>query len=145
MSCGFRSDPAFLVLLQSISCFICFRINFLIHGLFVFRSDENVYLTILKRHRKIIIFTLFRNLCITPVSVLLLFRSYIGPFSEVNNCESGDDLSIVCGLEKSPEDIVITPDNKYLIISALEALLLFMKVMIKRRRVHFFNGCLYKD
>ena len=91
---------------------------FLIHGLFVFRADENVYLNILKKVQKnYYIYSISVISVLLLVSVLLIFRSYIGPFSEVNNCESGDDLSIVCGLEKSPEDIVITPDNKYLIIS----------------------------
>ena len=91
---------------------------FLAHGLFVFRGDENVYLNLIKRVQKnYYIYSISTISVLLLVSVLLLFRSYIGPFPEVNNCESGDDLSIVCGLEKSPEDIVITPDNKYLIIS----------------------------
>ena len=91
---------------------------FLAHGLFVFRGDENVYLNFIKRVQKnYYIYSISAISVLLLVSVLLLFRSYIGPFPEVNNCESGDDLSIVCGLEKSPEDIVITPDNKYLIIS----------------------------
>ena len=91
---------------------------FLTHGLFVFRADENVYLNLIKRVQKnYYIYSISAISVLLLVSVLLLFRSYIGPFPEVNNCESGDDLSIVCGLEKSPEDIVITPDNKYLIIS----------------------------
>ena len=91
---------------------------FLTHGLFVFRADENVYLNLIKRAQKnYYIYSISAISVLLLVSVLLLFRSYIGPFPEVNNCESGDDLSIVCGLEKSPEDIVITPDNKYLIIS----------------------------
>ena len=91
---------------------------FLTHGLFVFHADENVYLNLIKRVQKnYYIYSISAISVLLLVSVLLLFRSYIGPFPEVNNCESGDDLSIVCGLEKSPEDIVITPDNKYLIIS----------------------------
>ena len=91
---------------------------FLTHALFVFRADENVYLNLIKRIQKnYYIYSISAISVLLLVSVLLLFRSYIGPFPEVNNCESGDDLSIVCGLEKSPEDIVITPDNKYLIIS----------------------------
>ena len=91
---------------------------FLTHGLFVFRADENVYLNLIKRVQKnYYIYSISAISVLLLVSVLLLFRSYIGPFPEVNNCESGDDLSLVCGLEKSPEDIVITPDNKYLIIS----------------------------
>ena len=91
---------------------------FLTHGLFVFRADENVYLNLIKRVQKnYYIYSISAISVLLLVSVLLLFRSYIGPFPEVNNCGSGDDLSIVCGLEKSPEDIVITPDNKYLIIS----------------------------
>ena len=91
---------------------------FLIHGLFVFRSDENVYLAMIKKVQKnYYIYSISVIFALLMISVLLIFRSYIGPFSEVNNCNSGDNLSIVCGLEKSPEDIVITPDNKYLIIS----------------------------
>ena len=58
-----------------------------------------------------------------PVSILYLFISvtvvstdYIGPQKDISKCESDDRIKVICGFS-NPEDIVITPDNKFFFIS----------------------------
>ena len=58
-----------------------------------------------------------------PISVamisLALFTvttDYIGPQKNISECKSDDAISVICGVS-NPEDIVVTPDNKYLLIS----------------------------
>ena len=58
-----------------------------------------------------------------PISVamisLALFTvttDYIGPQKNISECISDDAISVICGVS-NPEDIVVTPDNKYLLIS----------------------------
>ena len=41
---------------------------------------------------------------------------YIGPQKDISRCESDDAISVICGVS-NPEDIVVTPDKKYLLIS----------------------------
>mgnify|MGYP001158490814 FL=1 len=58
-----------------------------------------------------------------PISVTMIFLAflivstdYIGPKRDISNCESDESISVICNFQ-NPEDIVITPDNKYLFIS----------------------------
>ena len=58
-----------------------------------------------------------------PISVAMISLAfftvttdYIGPQKNISECESDDAISVICGVS-NPEDIVVTPDNKYLLIS----------------------------
>ena len=58
-----------------------------------------------------------------PISVAMISLSlftvttdYIGPQKNISECKSDDAISVICGVS-NPEDIVVTPDNKYLLIS----------------------------
>jgi len=58
-----------------------------------------------------------------PISILYLFISltvvstdYIGPQKDISKCESDSLIKVICGFS-NPEDIVITPDNKFFFIS----------------------------
>ena len=41
---------------------------------------------------------------------------YVGPQKDISNCSSDNKLEVICNF-KNPEDIVITPDKKFLFIS----------------------------
>ena len=49
-------------------------------------------------------------------SIFILSRAYIGPIATVSPCESGNQLSIAC-VVSNPEDMVITPDQRFVLIS----------------------------
>ena len=58
-----------------------------------------------------------------PISVAMISLAfftvttdYIGPQKNISECKSDDAISVICGVS-NPEDIVVTPDNKYLLIS----------------------------
>ena len=58
-----------------------------------------------------------------PISVAMISLAfftvttdYIGPQKNISECKSDDVISVICGVS-NPEDIVVTPDNKYLLIS----------------------------
>ena len=50
------------------------------------------------------------------LALLLLTRSYIGPVPEIMDCESDYPLSVAC-VVNNPEDLAVTPDNNFLIVS----------------------------
>ena len=50
------------------------------------------------------------------LSIFILARSYIGPIPDTSNCESGATLSVSC-VVSNPEDMVITPDNRFILLS----------------------------
>ena len=58
-----------------------------------------------------------------PISVVMISLAlftvttdYIGPQKNISECKSDDAISVICGVS-NPEDIVVTPDKKYLLIS----------------------------
>ena len=50
------------------------------------------------------------------LSIFILGRSYIGPIVDVSDCESGRRLSVAC-VVTNPEDMVLTPDQQFIIVS----------------------------
>lgn len=55
------------------------------------------------------------------LSVFIFGRAYIGPIVDVSNCESGEQLSFSCAVN-NPEDLVVTPDNHFIIVSEFGSL-----------------------
>lgn len=55
-------------------------------------------------------------LLLSCLGLLLIGRSYIGPVPGINDCESDKDINVLCVLT-NPEDIAVTPDGKFLIVS----------------------------
>ena len=49
-------------------------------------------------------------------SLFILTRSYIGPVPDISGCESTDQLAVSC-VVSNPEDMVITPDKRFLLVS----------------------------
>ncbi len=53
---------------------------------------------------------------IISLALFTVTTDYIGPQKNISECKSDDAISVICGVS-NPEDIVVTPDNKYLLIS----------------------------
>ena len=60
-----------------------------------------------------------------PIAVIMIFLAfiivstdYIGPQKDISNCESDDQIQVICGFDNS-EDIVVTPDNNFLLMSQM--------------------------
>lgn len=58
-----------------------------------------------------------------PISSVLIFlafviisRDYLGPEKNIEVCQSDEIIDVVCGF-KNPEDIVVLPDNEWMLIS----------------------------
>ncbi len=49
-------------------------------------------------------------------SLFILTRSYIGPVPDLSDCQSTDVLAVSC-VVTNPEDMVITPDKRFLLVS----------------------------
>ncbi len=52
------------------------------------------------------------------LALLIITTDYIGPQKDISNCESDKQIQVICGFKNS-EDIVITPDNKFLFMSQM--------------------------
>lgn len=50
------------------------------------------------------------------LSIFILGRVYIGPVVDVSGCEPSDQLAFSC-VVKNPEDLVVTPDGEFIIVS----------------------------
>ena len=61
--------------------------------------------------KRLLLFIAFFSL-----GLLLVGRSYIEPVPVIDDCESDSELNVLC-VVKNPEDIAVTPDNNFLIIS----------------------------
>ncbi|HIK80887.1 MAG TPA: hypothetical protein EYF94_08125 [Porticoccaceae bacterium] len=55
------------------------------------------------------------------LSLFLLVRSYIGPIPEIAGCLPHQNLSFACDID-NPEDIVVTPDHKFIIATEFGAI-----------------------
>ena len=56
------------------------------------------------------------SLVMISLALFTVTTDYIGPQKNISECKSDDAISVICGVS-NPEDIVVTPDNKYLLIS----------------------------
>ena len=56
------------------------------------------------------------SLALISLAFFTVTTDYIGPQKNISECKSDDAISVICGVS-NPEDIVVTPDNKYLLIS----------------------------
>ena len=50
------------------------------------------------------------------LAFIIISNDYIGPQKDISECISDRNIEIICGF-KNPEDIVITPDNEFLLMS----------------------------
>ena len=56
------------------------------------------------------------SICFFSLGLLLIVRSYIGPVISTEGCKSDQEIQVIC-LVKNPEDLAVTPDNNFLIVS----------------------------
>ncbi len=50
------------------------------------------------------------------LAFFVVSSDYVGPQKDISNCSSDKKVKLICGF-KNPEDIVITPDKKFLLMS----------------------------
>ncbi len=50
------------------------------------------------------------------LAFFVVSSDYVGPQKDISNCSSDNKVRLICGF-KNPEDIVITPDKKFLLMS----------------------------
>ncbi len=50
------------------------------------------------------------------LAFFVVYSDYVGPQKDISNCSSDNKVKLICGF-KNPEDIVITPDKKFLLMS----------------------------
>ncbi len=56
------------------------------------------------------------SICFFSLGLLLIVRSYIGPVISTEGCKSDQEIQVIC-LVKNPEDLAVTPDYNFLIVS----------------------------
>ena len=56
------------------------------------------------------------SIAMISLAFFVVSTDYIGPQKDISECKSDKAISVICGFS-NPEDIVVTPDNKYLLIS----------------------------
>lgn len=61
-------------------------------------------------------FSILISVAMISLAFFTVTTDYIGPQKDISRCESDDAISVICGVS-NPEDIVFTPDKKYLLIS----------------------------
>ena len=86
-------------------------------GIYLLAVDVEVY----KRHLKLLLkhyyaIAIPTALLCFGLSLFVLGRSYIGPVVEVSGCVSGERLSVACDVI-NPEDLAMTPDGHFIIVS----------------------------
>ena len=86
-----------------------------IRGLVIifFRKDKKILPIYLNHYYK---FSIPISIAMISLAFFMLTTDYIGPQKDISECKSDKTISVICGIS-NPEDIVITPDNKYLLIS----------------------------
>ena len=59
---------------------------------------------------------LILSICFFALGLFLIARSYIGPVISTEGCKSDQEIQVIC-LVKNPEDLAVTPDYNFLIVS----------------------------
>ena len=97
-------------------------LTFIIGVLLVMRG---LALLLFADHIKSLVAKIFNNYFrwMIPISMMLVFlafliisRDYLGPEKNIEVCQSDEVIDVFCGF-KNPEDIVVLPDNEWLLIS----------------------------
>ena len=95
-------------------------IALLIRGLmliFFFEKIKKILYHFMRNYYK---FSIPISLLLIYVSILIVSTDYIGPQKDISSCNSDKDVNVICGF-LNPEDIVITPDKEFLLMSEFGA------------------------
>jgi hypothetical protein len=52
------------------------------------------------------------------LALIIISRDYLGPIKDIEECISDDYVNVVCNFH-NPEDMIITPDEKFILVSEL--------------------------
>ena len=63
-------------------------------------------------------FTIPISITMVFLAFLIVTTDYIGPQKDISNCESDNQIQVICKFNNS-EDIVITPDKEFLFMSQM--------------------------
>ena len=89
---------------------------FVIRGLIVIFYFEKIKKIIPIFIRNYFKFSVPISLAFIYLAFLIVTNDYLGNQKDISKCESDKSISVICGFQ-NPEDIVITPDEKFLLIS----------------------------
>ena len=81
--------------------------------IFYFEKIKNVLPLFLNHYYK---FAVSISLTFIYLAFLIVSNDYLGPQKDISKCESDESMTVICGFQ-NPEDIVLTPDEKFLFIS----------------------------
>ena len=83
--------------------------------IFYFDSIKKILAASLRNYYK---WAPFVSLAFISLAFLIITRDYLGPEKNIEKCMSDEVIDVICGFD-NPEDIVMTPDGKWLVISEL--------------------------
>ena len=90
----------------------------LIRGIFIIFFLENIKKILpiyIKHYYK---FSIPISMIMFFLAFLIVSTDYIGPQKDISNCESDDQIEVICEFNNA-EDIVITPDKEFLFMSQM--------------------------
>ena len=81
--------------------------------IFFFEKIKNILPIYMKNYFK---FSIPISLALICLSLFVVSTDYIGPQKDISSCKSDNNIDVICDFS-NPEDIVITPDNEFLLMS----------------------------
>ena len=81
--------------------------------IFFFRKIKKMLPYFMENYYK---FSIPIALVLIYISILIVSTDYIGPQKDISSCKSDKDINVICEF-LNPEDIVITPDKEFLLMS----------------------------
>ena len=89
-----------------------------IRGLLIIFFLENIKKALAVYMKHYYKFSVPMSMIMVFIAFFIVLNDYIGPQKDIDNCESDNQIRVICGFINS-EDIVITPDNKFLFMSQM--------------------------
>ncbi len=99
---------------------------FLIRGLIIFYKPKLVKTFIIFYIKNFYKFSSVLSILMLLISSSMLFIDYLGPKKNINNCESSEQIDVICGVS-NPEDIVAIPNTEFLLFSEFGGMQPFSK------------------
>lgn len=104
------ADRLWILITVILGCLLCIRGLVVI---FYLDSVKKILPLYLNHYYK---FTFSISLILISLSFFIVSTDYIGEQKDISICKSDDSISVVCGIS-NPEDIVITPDQEFFLMS----------------------------
>ena len=81
--------------------------------IFYFESIKKILAASLRNYYK---WAPIVSIAFISLAFMIITRDYLGPEKNIEKCMSDEVIDVICGFD-NPEDIVMTPDGKWLVIS----------------------------